>query len=339
VVYARLEERTVDRRNLGSEGLAVSEIGLGCMGMSEFYGTADEEESTATIHRAIDLGITFLDTADMYGPFTNEKLVGKAIEGRRDEVVLATKFGNVRGEDGSFLGVNGKPDYVREACDASLSRLGVDHIDLYYQHRVDPETPIEETVGAMKELVEAGKVRYLGLSEAGAGTIRKAHAVHPISALQSEYSLFTRDVEDEILPTVRELGIGFVPYSPLGRGFLTGRWRSIDDMPEDDTRSARFPRFARENFQKNLELAGRVRVVAEEKGITPGQLALAWLLAQGDDIVPIPGTKRRKYLEENAGAAGVTLTEDDLASIEEAMPRGSAAGERYTEEMMRAVGR
>jgi aryl-alcohol dehydrogenase-like predicted oxidoreductase len=329
----------VDRRNLGSEGLVTSEIGLGCMGMSEFYGTADEEESTATIQRAVELGITFLDTADMYGPFINEKLVGKAIEGRRDDVVLATKFGNVRGEDGSFLGVSGKPDYVREACDASLSRLGVDHIDLYYQHRVDPETPIEETVGAMKELVEAGKVRYLGLSEAGAGTIRKAHAVHPISALQSEYSLFTRDVEDEILPTVRELGIGFVPYSPLGRGFLTGRWRSIEDMPENDTRSARFPRFARENFQKNLELADRVREVADEKGITPGQLALAWLLAQGDDIVPIPGTKRRKYLEENAGAAGVTLSEDDLARIEEAMPRGSAAGERYTEEMMRAVGR
>jgi aryl-alcohol dehydrogenase-like predicted oxidoreductase len=309
------------------------------MGMSEFYGTADEEESTATIHRAMELGITFLDTADMYGPFTNEKLVGKAIAGRRDEIVLATKFGNVRGEDGSFLGVSGKPDYVREACDASLSRLGVDHIDLYYQHRVDPETPIEVTVGAMKELVEAGKVRYLGLSEAGAGTIRKAHDVHPISALQSEYSLFTRDVEDEILPTVRELGIGFVPYSPLGRGFLTGRWRSIEDMPENDTRSARFPRFAEENFKRNLELADRVREVADGKGITPGQLALAWLLAQGDDVVPIPGTKRRKYLEDNAGAAGVRLTADDLARIEEAMPRGSAAGERYAEAQMRAVGR
>jgi aryl-alcohol dehydrogenase-like predicted oxidoreductase len=329
----------VDQRNLGSEGLVVSELGLGCMGMSEFYGRGEEEESTATIHRAIELGMTFLDTADMYGPFTNEKLVGKAIADRRDEVVLATKFGNVRGEDGSFRGVSGTPDYVRDACDASLSRLGVDHIDLYYQHRVDPETPIEETVGAMKELVEAGKVRYLGLSEAGPETIRKAHAVHPISALQSEYSLFTREVEDEILPTVRELGIGFVPYSPLGRGFLTGRWRSIEDMPENDTRSARFPRFAEENFQKNVELADRVREVAEGKGITPGQLALAWLLAQGDDIVPIPGTKRRDYLEENAGAAGVRLTEDDLASIEEAMPRGSAAGERYGEEQMRAVGR
>jgi aryl-alcohol dehydrogenase-like predicted oxidoreductase len=329
----------VDQRNLGSEGLVVSALGLGCMGMSEFYGRGEEEESTATIHRAIELGMTLLDTADMYGPFTNEKLVGKAIADRRDEVVLATKFGNVRGEDGSFRGVSGTPDYVRDACDASLSRLGVDHIDLYYQHRVDPETPIEETVGAMKELVEAGKVRYLGLSEAGPETIRRAHAVHPISALQSEYSLFTREVEDEILPTVRELGIGFVPYSPLGRGFLTGRWRSIEDMPENDTRSARFPRFAEENFQKNVELADRVREVAEGKGITPGQLALAWLLAQGDDIVPIPGTKRRDYLEENAGAAGVTLTEDDLASIEEAMPRGSAAGERYGEEQMRAVGR
>jgi aryl-alcohol dehydrogenase-like predicted oxidoreductase len=336
---ARLEERSVDQRNLGSEGLIVSELGLGCMGMSEFYGTGDEEESIATIHRAIELGITFLDTADMYGPFTNEKLVGKAISDRGDKVVLATKFGNVRGEDGSFRGVSGEPDYVKRACDASLSRLGVDHIDLYYQHRVDPDTPIEETVGAMKELVEAGKVRYLGLSEAGTGSIRKAHAVHPISALQSEYSLFTRDVEDEVLPTVRELGIGFVAYSPLGRGFLTGRWRSIEDMPENDTRSARFPRFAEENFKKNVELADRVREVADGKGITPGQLALAWLLAQGDDIVPIPGTKRREYLEENAGAAGVRLTEDDLARIEEVMPRGSAAGERYAEEQMRAVGR
>jgi aryl-alcohol dehydrogenase-like predicted oxidoreductase len=329
----------VDQRNLGNEGLVVSEIGLGCMGMSEFYGTGEVEESIATIHRAIELGVTFLDTADMYGPFTNEKLVGEAIADRRDEVVLATKFGNVRGEDGSFRGVSGKADYVREACDASLSRLGVDHIDLYYQHRVDPETPIEETVGAMKELVEAGKVRYLGLSEAGAETIRKAHAVHPISALQSEYSLFTREVEDEILPTVRELDIGFVPYSPLGRGFLTGRWRSVEDMPENDTRSARFPRFAEENFQRNLELADRVREVADGKGITPGQLALAWLLAQGNDIVPIPGTKRREYLEENAGAAGVTLTEEDLASIEEAMPRGSAAGERYSEVQMRKIDR
>jgi aryl-alcohol dehydrogenase-like predicted oxidoreductase len=329
----------LDRRRLGNEGFEVSEIGLGCMGMSEFYGTGDEDESIATIQRAIDLGVTFVDTADMYGPFTNERLVGKAIAGRRDEVQLATKFGNVRGEDGSFQGVRGDAAYVRECCDASLKRLGVDHIDLYYQHRVDPETPIEETVGAMKELVEAGKVRFLGLSEAGIETIRKAHAVHPISALQSEYSLFTRDVEDETLPALRELGIGFVPYSPLGRGFLTGRFKSIEDMPEDDTRSARFPRFAEENFMKNVELADRVREVAEGKAVTPGQLALAWLLAQGEDIVPIPGTKRRKYLEENAGAAGVELTEEDLRRIEEAMPRGSAAGERYTEEMMRAVGR
>jgi aryl-alcohol dehydrogenase-like predicted oxidoreductase len=338
-VDAKFEERSVKSRNLGSEGLVVSELGLGCMGMSEFYGTGDEDESVATIHRALELGINFLDTADMYGPFTNEKLVGRAIEGRRDEVVLATKFGNVRGENGERLGISGDPDYVRKACDASLERLGVDHIDLYYQHRVDPETPVEETWGAMKELVDAGKVRYLGISEAAPETIRKAHAVHPISALQSEYSLFTRDVEDEILPTVRELGIGFVPYSPLGRGFLTGRWRSIEDMPEDDSRRSRFPRFAEENFAKNLELADRVREVADGKGITPGQLVLAWLLAQGDDIVPIPGTKRRKYVEDNAGAADVTLTEDDLARIEEAMPRGSAAGERYPEEQMRVVGR
>ena len=329
----------MQKRDLGKEGLSVSELGLGCMGMSEFYGTTDEGESVATIQRAIELGVTFIDTADMYGPFTNERLVGRAVAGRREEVQLATKFGNVRGEDGSFHGVRGDAAYVRECCDASLRRLGVDHIDLYYQHRVDPETPIEETVGAMKELVEAGKVRYLGLSEAGVETIRKAHAVHPISALQSEYSLFTRDVEDEVLPALRELGIGFVPYSPLGRGFLTGRFRTIADMPEDDTRSARFPRFAEENFMKNVELADRVREVADEKGVTPGQLALAWLLAQGEDIVPIPGTKRRRYLEENAGASGVELTAEDLRRIEEAMPRGSAAGERYTEEMMRAVGR
>ncbi len=329
----------MQQRALGRQGLAVSALVLGFMGMSEFYGTTDEEESVATIHRAIELGVTFLDTADMYGPFTNEKLVGKAIEGRRDEVVLATKFGNVRGEDGSFRGVNGRPEYVREACDGSLLRLGVDHIDLYYQHRVDPDTPIEETVGAMKELVEAGKVRYLGLSEAGPETIRKAHAVHPISALQTEYSLFTRDVEDEVLPVIRELGIGFVPYSPLGRGFLTGRWRSMEDLPENDTRAGRFPRFSEENFKKNVELADRVREIAEEKGITPGQLALAWLLAQGDDIVPIPGTKRRERLEENAGAADVRLTEEDLRRIEEALPKGSASGERYGEQMMRAVNR
>ena len=329
----------MDRRNLGSEGLLVSALGLGCMGMSEFYGTGDEEESIATIHRAIELGVNFLDTADMYGPFTNEKLVGKAIAGRRDEVILATKFGNERREDGSWVGINGKPEYVRRACDASLERLGVEAIDLYYQHRVDPEVPIEEAVGAMSELVEAGKVRYLGLSEAGPETIRRAHAVHPISALQSEYSLFTRDPEDEVLPTLRELGIGFVAYSPLGRGFLTGAWRSMDDLPEDDTRSGRFPRFSEENFRQNLELADRVREVAAEKDATPGQLALAWLLHQGDDIVPIPGTKRRKYLEENAGAVNVTLTEEDLLRIEEAVPRGSAAGERYSEQQMRAVNR
>ncbi|HZY57101.1 MAG TPA: aldo/keto reductase [Rubrobacteraceae bacterium] len=326
-------------RNLGMQGLVVSELGLGCMGMSEFYGTGDEEESIATIHRAIELGITFLDTADMYGPFTNEKLVGKAIVDRREQVTLAAKFGNERREDGSWIGINGKPEYVHKACDASLQRLGVDHIDLYYQHRVDPEVPIEETVGAMKELVEAGKVRYLGLSEAAPETIRRAHAVHPISALQTEYSLFSRDVEDEILPTLRELGIGFVAYSPLGRGFLTGQWKSIEDLPEDDVRRARFPRFQEENFHKNLELVERVRQIAAEKDVTPGQLALAWLLHQGDDIVPIPGTKRRKYLEENAAAVDIKLTEEDLARIEEAMPRDSIAGERYAEQQMRVVNR
>jgi aryl-alcohol dehydrogenase-like predicted oxidoreductase len=329
----------MDRRNLGNEGLVVSALGLGCMGMSEFYGTGDEEESIATIHRAIELGVTFLDTADIYGPFTNERLVGKAIAGRRDEVVLATKFGNERREDGSWVGVNGRPEYVKRACDASLERLGVDTIDLYYQHRVDPEVPIEETVGAMSELVEAGKVRYLGLSEAAPETIRRAHAVHPISALQSEYSLFTRDVEDEVLPTLRDLGVGFVAYSPLGRGFLTGAWNSMEDLPEDDTRSGRFPRFSEENFRQNLELAGRVREIAAEKGATPGQLALAWLLHQGEDIVPIPGTKRRKYLEENAAAADLELTERELGRIEEAIPRGAAAGERYAEQQMRAVNR
>ena len=318
----------MNKRLLGAQGLEVSELGLGCMGMSEFYGTGDEDESIATIHRAIELGITFLDTADMYGPFTNEKLVGKAIFDRRDEVVLATKFGNEREEDGTRLGVNGKPDYVRRACDASLERLGVDHIDLYYQHRVDAETPVEDTWGAMKELVEAGKVRYLGISEAAPETIRKAHGVHPITAVQTEYSLWSRDVEDEILPTCRELGIGFVAYSPLGRGFLTGQIRSFEDLPEDDYRRGS-PRFQGENFEKNLELVDRVNEIASEKGVAPSQLALAWLSHQGEDIVPIPGTKRRKYLEENAAAADVELTDEDLKRIDEVAPHGAAAGERY----------
>jgi aryl-alcohol dehydrogenase-like predicted oxidoreductase len=326
------------QRSLGNQDLVVSELGLGCMGMSEFYGTGEEDESIATIRRAIDLGVTFLDTADMYGPFTNEKLVGKAIADRRERVVLATKFGNVRGEDGSRLGVNGTPDYVRRACDASLSRLGVDHIDLYYQHRVDPDTPIEETWGAMKELVEAGKVRHLGISEAAPETIRRANAVHPITALQTEYSLWSRDVEDEILPTVRELGIGFVPYSPLGRGFLTGRIQSPEDFEEGDFRS-NSPRFQGENFQKNLELVERVREIASEKNVTPGQLALAWLLHQGEDIVPIPGTKRREYLEENAAASGIGLSGEDLSRIEEVAPAGAAAGERYDEAGMQTVNR
>jgi aryl-alcohol dehydrogenase-like predicted oxidoreductase len=318
----------MQQRTLGSEGLEVSAQGLGCMGMSEFYGTADEGEAVATIQRALDLGIFLLDTADMYGPFTNEKLVGRAIAGRRDEVVLATKFGNERGEDGSFLGINGKPDYVRKACEASLQRLGVDHIDLYYQHRVDKTVPIEETVGAMKELVEEGKVRHLGLSEASPETIRRAHAVHPISALQTEYSLWTRDPEDAVLPTVRELGIGFVAYSPLGRGFLSGAITKPEDLAEDDFRRHN-PRFQRENFGKNLELVDRVREIADEKDVTPGQLALAWLLHQSEDVVPIPGTKRRSYLEENAAASEIELTGDELARIDDAAPAGVAAGERY----------
>ena len=315
-------------RTLGSDGLGVSALGLGCMGMSEFYGSADEDEAIATIHRGLELGISFLDTADMYGPFTNEKLVGRAIADRRDKVVLATKFGNERGEDGSFKGVNGSPEYVRRACDASLERLGVDHIDLYYQHRVDKTVPIEETVGAMKELVEAGKVRHLGLSEASPETIRRAHAIHPITALQTEYSLWTRDPEDAVLPTVRELGIGFVAYSPLGRGFLSGAITAPEDLPEGDFRRNN-PRFQGENFQRNLELVDRVREIAAEKGAEPSQLALAWLLARGEDIVPIPGTKRVKYLEENAAAADIELTAEDLERIDEAAPHGATAGDRY----------
>jgi aryl-alcohol dehydrogenase-like predicted oxidoreductase len=314
-------------RTLG-QGLAVSEQGLGCMGMSEFYGQADEGEAIATIHRALDLGITLLDTADMYGPFTNEQLVGKAIADRRDRVVLATKFGNERAPDGARLGVNGRPEYVHKACDASLRRLGVDHIDLYYQHRVDKTVPIEETVGAMKELVEAGKVRHIGLSEASPETIRRAHAVHPVTALQTEYSLWTRDPEEEILPTVRELGIGFVAYSPLGRGFLSGQITTPDDLPEDDFRRSN-PRFQGENFQRNLDLVERVKEIASEKDVTPGQLAIAWLLHQGEDIVPIPGTKRRRYLEENVAAAEVSLSGEELARIDEAAPVGAASGDRY----------
>ena len=318
----------MQKRRLGNEGLEVSAQGLGCMGMSEFYGSADEDEAVATILRALDLGVTFLDTADMYGPFTNEKLVGRALAGRRDEVVLATKFGNQRGEDGSFLGINGQPDYVRSACDASLARLGVDHIDLYYQHRVDKTVPIEETVGAMAELVEQGKARYLGLSEASPETIRRAHAVHPISALQTEYSLWTRDPEDAVLPTVRELGIGFVAYSPLGRGFLSGAITKPEDLAEGDFRRNN-PRFQGANFDKNLELVERVREIAAERDVTPGQLALAWLLAQGEDIVPIPGTKRREYLEENAAATEIQLSADELERIDDAAPVGATAGERY----------
>jgi len=318
----------MDKRKLGSEGLEVSQEGLGCMGMSEFYGTADEGEAIATIERALELGVSFLDTADMYGPFTNERLVGRAISDHRDEVTLATKFGNERESDGTMLGINGKPEYVRKACDDSLERLGVDHIDLYYQHRVDKEVPIEETVGAMAELVEAGKVRYLGLSEASPDTIRRAHATHPISALQTEFSLWSREPEEEILPTVRELGIGFVAYSPLGRGFLSGAIKSLDDLEDGDFRRNN-PRFQGENFEKNLELVDRVGEIAEEKGAQAGQLALAWVLAQGEDVVPIPGTKRRSYLEENAAATEIDLSEDDLRRIDDVMPAGVTAGERY----------
>ncbi len=323
-------------RTLGRSPLSVSTLGLGCMSMSEFYGQSDEAESIATLHRAFELGVDFLDTADMYGVGRNEELVGKAVRGRRDRVVIATKFGIMRGKDGSRLGISGKRDYVRSACEASLERLGVEVIDLYYQHRVDPATPIEETVGAMAELVKQGKVRFLGLSEASPATIRRAHAVHPIAALQTEYSLWSREPEDEILPTCRALGIGFVPYSPLGRGFLTGQIKRFEDLAADDFR--RFnPRFQGENFQKNLDLVRRVETIAREKACTPSQLALAWVLAQGDDVVPIPGTTRRKHLEENVGALAVTLTRQDLARIDEAAPRGVAAGERYAPDGMRFV--
>jgi aryl-alcohol dehydrogenase-like predicted oxidoreductase len=319
----------METRRLGEQGPTVGAIGLGCMGMSEFYGSADEDEAIATIHRALELGVTLLDTADMYGPYKNEELVARAIQGRRDQVVLATKFGIVRDpSDSSRRGISGRPEYVKQAIEGSLGRLGVDYVDLYYQHRVDPDTPIEETVGAMADLVRDGKVRYIGLSEAAPETIRRAHAVHPLSALQTEYSLWSRDPEDEVLPTVRELGIGFVAYSPLGRGFLSGRFQSPDDLEEGDFRR-RNPRFQGENFQRNLELVERVREIAEEKGVTPAQLALAWVLAQGEDIVPIPGTTHRERVEENVAAVNVDLTEDDLERIEAAFPRGATAGARY----------
>jgi aryl-alcohol dehydrogenase-like predicted oxidoreductase len=326
----------MQQRTLGRSGLTVSAIGLGLMGMSEFYGSSDDAQSIAVIHRALDLGVNFLDTADMYGVGHNEELLGRALKGRRDQTIVATKFGNVRGPNGERLGISGKPDYVRSACEASLKRLNIDAIDLYYQHRVDPNTPIEDTVGAMAELVRAGKVRHLGLSEAAPATIRRAHAVHPVAALQTEYSLWSRDPEGEILATTRELGIGFVPYAPLGRGFLTGQFQRPEDLPEGDFRR-NAPRFMGDNFARNLDLVEKVKQIAAEKRCTPAQVALAWVLAQGDDIVPIPGTRRIARLEENAGALEVRLSEDELRRIDAAFPRGAAVGERYAEAGMRAV--